>query len=45
MDLINPNPKIFDVQFDDSFDDYDEEKVDEFDAHEVFGMHNFLSCF
>jgi hypothetical protein len=39
MDLINPNPRIFEVQNDEiQFDDYDEDKVDEIDNQEIFGM-------
>lgn len=38
MDLINPNPKIFELKEDVQIDDYDEDKVDEFDCYEVFGM-------
>jgi hypothetical protein len=41
MDLINPNPKIFEVQTEEiQFDDYDEDKIDEFDNQEIFGMIN-----
>lgn len=38
MDLINPNPKVFELTEDVQIDDYDEDKVDEFDSHEVFGV-------
>jgi len=38
MDLINPNPKIFELNEDVQIDDYDEDKVDEFDCYEVFDI-------
>jgi len=38
MDLINPNPKIFELNEDVQIDDYDEDKVDEFDCYEVIDI-------